>query len=157
MRCSGSSRRQTRDWAPDRDRAPDRDEGSDSGTRLVPPKRYRNSLLWNWCDLPDQPLYLYVPVPKGPKTDSVKKHIQYWQDHGDPKMTLYQHYREQFSCRWRYLADRLLLCEILPRDFGDDWKDRQWETIAAIPLYQASNKAIRRARSSFRSGQTPRR
>lgn len=85
-----------------------------------------------FCDLPDQPVYLYAPIPTTPISQIAQEHIAHWEEHGDPHMHLYQEYLDALPFRWKFLADRVLQCEMLAKRHGDSWRQRQWQTIAAI-------------------------
>ncbi|MEH2064667.1 MAG: hypothetical protein V7K50_20815 [Nostoc sp.] len=71
-----------------------------------------------WCSEPDQPSFMYLPVPSVLLTVEqeamVNRHFQYWTKFGDydnetqQGFWMYEHYRESLPSRYRYLSNRLM-------------------------------------------------
>ncbi|MEH2170651.1 MAG: hypothetical protein V7K41_29175 [Nostoc sp.] len=71
-----------------------------------------------WCSEPDQPSFMYLPVPSLQLTVEeeamVNRHFQYWTKFGDYNnetqegFWMYEHYRKYLPSRYRYLSNRLM-------------------------------------------------
>lgn len=108
-----------------------------------------------WCDIDDQPSYMYLEVPEfelnDEQEDIYREHLEFWDIWNNFKGSIdinkqfkvYNYYRKNLPSHYKYLCDRIIQCNVL--FYHEDqikWKQNQDKTIKSIIGLLLKNKNI---------------
>ena len=108
---------------------------------LITPKQRRTTAAPvpnQWCDLPDQPAYMYLPVPvvdiRPEHRAMAERHLEWFDAQTDERcFRILGLWGKQLDRDARHLSDRVVQCDVLRHNTGDArWSAERLRTVATI-------------------------